>query len=191
MNVDIYTTDNLPSPDSVGKGGVVFDGTRLRVSDGDAWSDDLTVQAGDDITVTDADGITVGGVIVPQHLEVTYAMNANASLADQAFFVANRAYQVVAIREVHSTAGSDGGAVTLQVTKDTGTNAPGAGTDLLTNNSNAGFDLKGTANTVQTGTLTATAASLQLAAGDRLAVDFAGTLTALAGVVVTVTLKRI
>lgn len=138
-----------------------------------------------------ADAVTQAGVITPQHIEVTFAMAANGSLADQAFFVANRAYQVVAISEVHATAGNDAGAVTLQVTKDTSTNAPGAGTDLLTNNSNAGFDLKGTANTVQTGTLTATTTALQLAAGDRLSVDFAGTLTTLAGVVVTVSLKRI
>lgn len=138
-----------------------------------------------------ADAVEVGGVILPQHLEVSFVMNANGSLADQAFFIANRAYEVVAVREVHSAAGTDAGAVNLQVTKDTGTDAPGAGTDLLTNNTNAGFNLKGTANTVQAGTLTETAANLKLAAGDRLSVDFAGTLTAVAGVVVTVSLKRI
>lgn len=126
---------------------------------------------------------------VPRYVPITFAMLANASLADQAFFVADRAYNVVAISEVHSVAGTDGGAVNLQVTKDTSTNAPGAGTDLLTNTANAGFDMKGVANTVQAGTLTATAASLKLAAGDRLAVDFAGTLTTLAGVVVTVYLE--
>lgn len=114
-----------------------------------------------------------------------------ASPADHTFFVANRAYRVTAIREVHSTAGSDGSAVNVQVTKDTGTQAPGAGANLLTNNTNAGFDMKGTANTVQTGTLTATTADLELAAGDRLSLDFAGTLTALAGVVVTVSLEAI
>lgn len=114
-----------------------------------------------------------------------------ASPADECFFIANRACKVIAIRQVHSTAGSDGLAVNLQVTKDTSTNAPGAGTDLLTNNTNAGFDLKGTANTVQTGTLTSTAASLLLAAGDRLSLDYAGTLTAVAGVVVTVTLEYV
>ena len=124
-------------------------------------------------------------------IQVTSAMLANASLADQCFFIANRPYQIVGIRQVHSVAGSDGGAVNLQVTKDTGTAAPGAGTDLLTNNSNAGFNLKGTANTVQAGALTATAAALKLAPGDRLSVDFAGTLTAVAGVVVTVELRPI
>jgi hypothetical protein len=42
---------------------------------------------------------------------------------------------------------------------------------------------------VQTGTLTATAADLLLAAGDRLSVDFANTIQSTAGVVVTVELR--
>lgn len=139
--------------------------------------------------VLTADG--VGGPLIPGTLEVSVQCLLNADCVDRAFFVANRAYEVVAIREVHATAGNDAGSVNLQVTKDTSTDAPGAGTDLLTNNTNAGFNMKGTANTVQTGTLTATAASLKLAAGDRLSLDFAGTVTTLAGVVVTVTLKPV
>lgn len=132
-----------------------------------------------------------GDAMVPSRICVSYVMNANGSLADQSFFIANRAYQVMEIREVHAVAGNDSGAVNLQVTKDTSTDAPGAGTDLLTDNSGAGFNLKGTANTVQSGTLTSTVASKKLAAGDRLSVDFAGTLTTLAGVVVTVSLKEV
>lgn len=130
----------------------------------------------------------VGGEAAATQIAVTFSMLANASLADQAFFIADRAYVVDSIREVHSVAGDNGGAVNLQVTKDTGTQAPGAGTDLLTNNTNAGFDLKATANTVQVGTLVGTAGVTTLAAGNRLSVDFAGTLTTLAGVVVTVML---
>lgn len=140
---------------------------------------------------TDFDTLTSNGERVPTRIPVTFAMLANASLADQCFFIADRAYEVVAISEVHSVVGTDGSAVSMQVTKDTGTNAPGAGTDLLTNNTAAGFNMKATANTVQAGTLTATLASKQLAAGDRLSVDFAGVLTALAGVVATVILKPI
>ena len=140
------------------------------------------------VAVSDADGLKIGGVKVSTRTYIMFAMLANGSLADQCFFIADRALTVVSINEVHSVAGNDAGAVNLQVTKDTGTQAPGAGTDLLTNNTNAGFNLKGTANTVQNGTLTATAGALDLAAGDRLSVDFAGTLTTLAGVVVTVAL---
>lgn len=124
--------------------------------------------------------------VYPGRQEVTFV-----GLADGAFYIANRPMQVVAIRQVHSVAGTHASAVNLQITKETTTGAPGAGTDLLTNNTNAGFNLKATANTVQVGTLNATEANLQLAAGDRLSADFAGTLTDLAGVVVTVTLKPI
>lgn len=122
---------------------------------------------------------------------VSYVMNDNAALADQCFFIADRDLEVISILEVHSAAGTAVGAVNLQITKDTATDAPGAGIDLLTNNTNAGFDMKGTANTLQTGSLISTIASLRLTSGDRLSVDFAGTLTTVAGVVVTVVLKEL
>jgi hypothetical protein len=135
----------------------------------------------------------VFGLYPIQHLTVRFNGAAPTSLIDQVLFICpvGQSYQLVSADEVHATAGSDASAVSLQITKDTGTNAPGAGTDLLTNNTNVGFDLKGTANTVQNGTLTATTASLVFVAGDRLSIDFAGTLTALAGVNVTINLKRL
>lgn len=105
-----------------------------------------------------------------------------AAATDAVFFVANRAYDVVSASAVFSAAA--GGASKLQLVKDTGTDAPGAGTDLLTNNTNTGFDLNGTPNTVQAGTLVAKA----LAAGDRLSVDFANAIQSSAGIVVTVCL---
>jgi predicted membrane-bound mannosyltransferase len=138
-----------------------------------------------------ADDFTVGGVIVPQHLEVSAHVGGAALMVDQTFFVANRAYQVVAVSFVSAVAEATAGSLSLQVVKDTSTNAPGAGTNLLTNNTNAGFNCKSTANTVQTGTLSTTASDLQLAAGDRLALDFSAGATELVGVTVTVTLKRI
>ncbi len=115
---------------------------------------------------------------------VTYNLTLNGSLGTQTFFIADRAYSVVGINAVWKTAGTVAGA-TLNVTKDTGTTVPGAGSTLQTGT----FDLTATANTVLPGVLTATAASLSLVAGDRLAVKYAGTLTTLAGVVVTVTLS--
>lgn len=144
------------------------------------------------VYIADADALKVGGNIVPQTLDITYTpTTTGTSVVSQAFFTATRAYQVTACSEVHTTAGTDGSAVNLLVEKDTGTTAPGSGTGLLTNNTNAGFNAKGTANTVQTGTLTATTASLQLAAGDRLAVKVSGTATALAGVNITCSIKAI
>ena len=59
--------------------------------------------------------------IYPQRVETTFI----GGTTDSAFYVANRAMEVVAIRQVHSTAGSDAGAVTLKITKDTGVTTPG------------------------------------------------------------------
>ena len=164
--IQTCTYANLPLATGVRRGAVRFDTTNNRfvVSNGTSW--------------------------VPQNIEnKTVNLLLNASCVHQCFFTATRACKVIAVSEVHATAGTDGSAVSLQVTKDTGTDAPGAGTDLLTNNTNAGFNMKGTANTVQNGTLVATAATVTLAAGNRLSLDFAGTITTLAGVQVTVTLE--
>jgi len=75
--------------------------------------------------------------------------------------------------EVHQTAGNDGGAVTLDLEKLTGTQALDAGTSTLS----AALSLKATANTVQTATMTATNSNRNLAIGDRLALKDTGALT--------------
>lgn len=113
----------------------------------------------------------------------TYYFTGTPAATDQVFYIATRAMRVKTVSEVHAVAA--GGASVLQLVKDTGTAAPGSGTDLLTNNTNTGFDLNGTANTVQTGTLVATVATVTLAAGDRLSVDFANAIQSSSGVVVT------
>lgn len=114
---------------------------------------------------------------------VVYNETLNASIGTTPFFIADQAYTVVGITYVNKTAGTVAGA-TAAVTKDTGTTAPGAGTSLQS----AAFTCLAVANTVATATLTATTAALTLAAGDRLSALFAGTLTTLAGVVITVTM---
>lgn len=149
-------------------------------------ADTVTIPSGKTLAVASADKLTIGGGIVPQVIEVSFVGQTTEAATDRAFFIANRAYQITAISQVHSVAA--GGASTLQVTKDTGTTAPGAGTDLL---QSTGFNLNATANTVQNGTLTATAADLLLAAGDRLSIDFANTIQSTAGLVVTVSLKPV
>lgn len=147
------------------------------------------VEFGGAVTMTGT--VTLSSEIVGNVITATFHGQAATAMVDQSFFVANAAYQVTAVRFVSAVAESTAATLLVQVTKDTSTNAPGAGTDLLTNNTNTGFDAKATANTVQTGTLTATTASLQLAAGDRLSVDFSASATELVGVTITVTLKRI
>lgn len=147
----------------------------------------VTVATAKTLAVTDADKLTVGSKIVPQLIRASFQPQTTEAATDRVFFLADRAYLVVGCTEIHSVAA--GGASVLQVVKDTSTDAPGAGTDLLTNNTNTGFDLNGTANTLQTGTLTATAASKTLAAGDRLSIDFGNTIQSTAGLVVQCTLQ--
>jgi hypothetical protein len=171
--------------------------TLYSSTSGDSSDPRVQFAAGDRIGIkfstagTELAGVVVTLTFAPNDGSkwVVYNMQANGDLADQSFFLANRPYIVQSAYEVHSTLGTNGSAVSLQITKDTTTGAPGGGTDLLTNNTNAGFNLKAAINTVQTGTLTATAASLRLLPGDRLSVDYAGTLTAVAGVVVVVSLQ--
>jgi hypothetical protein len=67
--------------------------------------------------------------------------------------------------------------------KASGTTAIASGTALHSGT----YNLKGTADTVQNLTLSTTASVLAIAAGDRIGVDFAGTLTAAVGTI-TVTL---
>jgi hypothetical protein len=110
-----------------------------------------------------------------------------SSVADVQFFTAPVKCQVVAVREVHATAGNDAGAVTGTIRRCQGTEAATAGDDLLS----ATINFKGTALTEQTPALTTTNGDLILEAGNRLALDVTGTTTTLAGVIITVLLKRV
>jgi len=98
------------------------------------------------------------------------------------FWIAPFECTVTEIREVHQTAGTDAGAVSLQIEKLTGTQALDAGVALLS----TAFDLKGTANTINTGTITATLADPRMVRGNRLAMDDAGALTSVANVTVVI-----
>lgn len=105
-----------------------------------------------------------------------------AGSVDTHCFIADRAYKVASVKHIVSVGASG---ATLDVKKCTGTQAPAAGTTTL----NATLDLNATANTTTTAVLSATPANLLLAAGDRLALDFSGTLTGLVGAV-TIYLRR-
>jgi len=101
-----------------------------------------------------------------------------ATSVDKRVFTADAACTVTKIDLTVTVAGTDGSAVTVMPEKVPSGTAIGSGSDLLAST----LDLKGTANTIQNGTLHATAANLVLAAGDSIALDFAGTLTAATGV---------
>lgn len=134
--------------------------------------------------LTGSAGLTLTGTTSASALIcATYAPNSTPAATDKVFFIATRAMRVVTASQIHTVAA--GGASKLQITKDTGTSAPGAGSDILSNNTNAGFDLAATANTVQVGTFISTTGLTTLAAGDRLAVDYADAIQSTAGVVVT------
>jgi len=107
------------------------------------------------------------------------------------FFIAQRSYEVIKITERHETAGSDAGAVTLQLVKVPSGTAPASGLSVMS----ATLSLKTTANTNQFGAIsqviTSSVADRVLVAGDSLALVSSGTLTALVGVTVSVLLKAI
>lgn len=96
---------------------------------------------------------------------------------DAPFWVAPIACRVVSIVNRPFVVGSDGGAVTAVVKKAASGTAIGSGTLLMADT----FDLKATINTNVTGTLTATVADLDIAAGTALGIDYTGTLTAARG----------
>lgn len=109
----------------------------------------------------------------------------NASIVTQSFFLSGTAtYLVVGAVEVHSTAGTDAGAVTLDVTVDATTGAPGSGTSVLT----APFNAKATANVVQTASIVA---GSKILTGQRLSLKVTGTTTSLAGLLVKVGLQKV
>jgi hypothetical protein len=106
-----------------------------------------------------------------------------ATAVSQSIYIAATTLQLAGVQIVFGTASASG---TFTLEHLTGTQAPGSGTVMLTGT----LSTAGTANTVLTGTLVATLATLQLAAGDRIGAVFAGTETGLVGLNVTVTLTR-
>lgn len=92
-------------------------------------------------------------------------------------------FKVVGASVVFTTAGGAAAAVTVEVA--TGTQAIGAGTAQLT----APMVLTGAANTVVNGTVIASPTTIT--AGARINLIFSGTVTALAGATVIVTIQRV
>lgn len=109
----------------------------------------------------------------------SYYFTGTPAATNQVFYIATRPMILASISQVHSVAA--GGTSTLDITKDTGTDAPAAGSAVL----QAAFNLNATANTVQTGTLSATVATITLAAGNRIAVKFNHAIQSSEGIVVT------
>jgi hypothetical protein len=146
-----------------------FARTLLAVANAAAGATALGLGTGD--TVTHAGLITNDAL---QQVPFVYS-----APDDQVVFVATRACRVKAITVRILVQGSDGGAVSAVFRKVGDGVAIGSG--VLLNQGSA--NLKGTVDGNQALTLTATAADLDLAAGDAIAIDVTGTTTAARGVV--------
>jgi hypothetical protein len=146
-----------------------------------------TVATTKTLAVTDADALTVGGVIVPQEMVINWPIS--ASSVDENIFIADDAWRVTKIEEVHAVAGSEGAPNLFNATvvKISGVTAPGSGLPMH----NATITLSATANTVITPTLSTIAANSTLADGDKIGVNYQGTGTSLAGGVITIHMKRV
>ena len=155
------------------------------------WSDAADVNSIHGISVDTDSRIRVDrSALLGAREIVNLNVPAAGALTTQTIFTADRAMVLTGITELHSTAETATGTATLAVFKDTGTLAPGTGSTTMVGT----FNLKATANTLQTATLLSPdgtgepAAGITLAAGDRLSIVVGGTatITALAGVVVSV-----
>jgi hypothetical protein len=152
-------------------------GTTLTVSGGDALSGN---SAGGNLNLTGGAkaGTGLGGeVLFNGGNPIAAAWAFPASPVDAVFYIAPCKMRVKAVtfRPTASAAGA-----TAVVKKAASGTAIASGTALHSNN----LTLDGTAHTNQTGTLSATAADLEIAAGDAIGVDFAGTTTNATGVVI-------
>lgn len=106
---------------------------------------------------------------------------AAASAVDGNIFVADKRYRVVSIEAAWDTVSTSG---YVQITKCASTTVASVGTALMS----AGFNTSTAVNTVNTGTLVATEASLQVEDGDRLCLYQTGTITGLVGMAITIVL---
>jgi hypothetical protein len=134
----------------------------------------LTLAASDTLAITTADLLTVGGVIVPQFGYIAARVGPHASVTEYDLFVAPRALQVTRIDVVPSTL--QGGALTATIVKAVGTDTPVKTTTPM--HTADAINLNTGAYTVQNITLTVTTADLQLAAGNRISIDYSAALTA-------------
>lgn len=119
--------------------------------------------------------------VPPQDNIVIIAADIAGAQTDRNVFIADRDYEIVKVSEVHSVAGA--GSSTLDVKKCTGTTAVASGTTVLSST----FALDSTVETIVNKTaasgLTATRANRRITTGDRLSLDFSGTVTAWVGMV--------
>lgn len=143
-----------------------------------------TIASGKTLAVTTADKLTVGGVIVPQFVSITHKLNP-ANTSGEFFFVADRAYTLISISEIHNVVAGQACVALIRKCTSAGTaladaTAGATCVEFVT----AGIDLTATAAVTQTATLAVTT----IAAGDKLAVKM-GNGTSMVGGHITLKLQ--
>lgn len=123
---------------------------------------------------------------------ITKTFAGNAETVDCPLYVCplGAEYEVVEVIERHETIGTNGGAVTMDIVKAADGVAVAGATTLLQST----FNMKSTAatlvrKTVANSGLVVAQGTRTLTPGQTLGVDFTGTMTALAGVSVTVVMR--
>lgn len=106
-----------------------------------------------------------------------------SSVASRDVFLPPPGYKLVSVKSTQGVASSSG---TYAVRKITDTSAPNAaaGATVIELLAGTTASTAGTANTVLTAALTTTAGALKFKPGDRLAVNFGGTVASLVGLVI-------
>lgn len=126
--------------------------------------------------------ITTGGVAGLLEVSWFQPLSSTACPASAAvgnLFIANRAYRIKAVR---ASLVLQGTSVTVNVTKETTTGAPGSGT--ATGVIQAAMSLA-VSNTVVSGTMATSVATTSLAAGDRLSFTIGGTVGSATGLTIS------
>lgn len=132
------------------------------------------------VDVATIDTLEVADVIPLNRLTAIYSTTA---VTDTTMFICPGASNMTVTSIVCIFSVAAGGSLTAALTKDTGTTAPGAGTAIMSGS----FDLNATANTQQAATLSGTPT---LTAGDRIGINFTGSIGSLAGLIIQVNLLR-
>ena len=99
-----------------------------------------------------------------------------STIADKVIGICPVRSKLIAVKEVHGTAGNDSGAVTLSIERLQAVETSGNGDQVVA----ATVNLKGTADTVQSGTIVTTSSIDIFEAGDRVGINVTGTTTTLA-----------
>jgi hypothetical protein len=114
----------------------------------------------------------------------SFSFAAAANCVDTHVMVANYEYIVDSVKAKFVTASSSG---TIDVKICDDGQAPSAGTSVLSST----ISIAGTADTSVSGTLTTTEDDRKISKGKSIALDFGGTVTSIAGLVVTLVLRRV